>query len=508
MFSGRSKLRVAVGAGLAVLGLTMLGNAFSPSWEPRKLPADLAYGSLPPMPEPTSSTGSANGEIQREDIRIPVSEEVLGGTVVSPAENGRYPAVVLVHGAGPGQRSDLIELAEHFARTGIVALVYDKRSVGYSAVTNRDFGLLAEDALAAVGLLRQRDDVDPARVGLWGISEGAGWVVPSAASLAPDEVAFTVLVSGPIMSPLQQSAWGVDSGLHRLSAPEGLREAVAKALGLGKSGGFDYITYDPVPALERVSQPVLAIYGTQDSAVPIVQSSRELEAALERGGNQSYAIRFFAGAGHGLRVSDGEFAPGYLETTVEWVKGLPATAEPPPGTQIAGATPVQQYAADAAPSPPPYATVPALVAAFGLAGAGFLAGPVAALVTRRASGGMAKLAGDAETWREIRRLLRWLAVSGISTHLLFNLVLGASIALALTQTGSPLVVNGGWLLVRLAALLTVVLAVASADAAVSAARNNGWRPTGVQAVSLICSFGASGVLLLLASYWGLFAFRW
>ncbi len=150
-------------------------------------------------------------------------DTVLGGTVVSPAEAGRHPALVLVHGAGPGRRSDLIEPAEHFARAGIVALVYDKRSVGYSAATGRDFGLLAEDALTAVWLLRQRDDVDLARVGLWGISEGAGWVVPIAASRASNEVAFAILVSGPIMSPLQQLAWSVDDGLGRLSAPEGLR---------------------------------------------------------------------------------------------------------------------------------------------------------------------------------------------------------------------------------------------------------------------------------------------
>ena len=332
-------------------------------------------------------------------------------------------------------------------------------------------------------------------------------MVPIAAARASDEVAFAVLVSGPIMSPLQQLAWSVDDGLGRLSAPEGLREAVAVALGLGKSGGFDYVTYDPVPALERVSQPVLAIYGAQDRAVPVVQSSRELAAALERGGNRSYTIRFFAGADHGLRVGDGGFAPGYPRTMVEWVKGLPATAGPPPGTRISGATPVQRYAASEAPTPPPYATVPALVAALGLACAGFLAGPITALVTRRWRGGSGELAGDAETWRAIRRLLRWLAVSAISTHLLFNLFLATGIALALTHTGSSAIVNGGWLVVRLVALATVLPAVASAEAAVSAARD-GWRPTGVQAVSLVGSFGATGVLLLVAAYWGLFAFRW
>jgi acetyl esterase/lipase len=178
---GWGKLRVVLGACLVVLGLAALGNALSPSWEPRRLPANFAYGSLPPMPEPTSTAGSANRGIRSEDVRIPVGEEVLGGTIMSPVEAGRHPAVVLVHGAGPGRRSDLIELAERFARAGIVALAYDKRSVGYSAVTSRDFALLAEDALTAVRLLRQRKDVDPERVGLWGISEG-GWVVPMAAS--------------------------------------------------------------------------------------------------------------------------------------------------------------------------------------------------------------------------------------------------------------------------------------------------------------------------------------
>ena len=255
--------------------------------------------------------------------------------------------------------------------------------------------------------------------------------------------------------------------------------------------------------MKRASQPVLAIYGTQDRAVPAVQSSRELAATLERGGNRSYKIRFFAGADHGLRASDGGFVPGYLDTMVAWVKGLPATAEPAPETQIAGATPVQRYAAHEPPAPPPYATTTALAVALGLAGTGFLASLIAAFVTGR--GG--KPADDAEAWLRIRSLLRWLAVSGVSTHLLFNLTLGASIVIALTQTGSPLVVNGGWLFVRLVALVNVALAVASPEAVVSAGRD-GWRPNGAQAVSLVGSFGATGILLLVAAYWGLFAFRW
>ena len=509
--TARASLRVAVGAGLAVLGLAAIGNWLSPSWEPRELPAASGYDSLPPMPEPATSASRANGEVRSEDVRVRVRDEALGGTVFSPAGAGRRPAVVLVHGAGPGSRSRLVGLAESFARAGIVALAYDKRTVGYSAVTNRDFGLLAADALAAVELLRQREDVDPARVGLWGISEGAGWVAPLAASHAPDEVAFAVLVSAPMVTPKQQLEWGVETVLARLGAPEGLRDAAARALG---TGGFDYTDHDPLPTMEGVNQPVLAIYGTEDAAVPVVQSSRELANALERGGNRSYAIRFFARADHGLRVGDEGFAPGYLRTTTDWVEGLPATAKPPTGPRVAGATPVQRYAAYAPPSPPPYATGAALAAAFGFAVVGYLVGPVASFVARRRDGGSGEAAGDDEAWREIRPLLRRLAVSAVSTHLLFNAALGAAVALALIQPGSPLgpppvafVVNAGWAVVRLAALATVALAVAGADKAASAVLS-GWRPTGTRAVSLVGSLGATVMLLLVAAYWGLFALRW
>jgi hypothetical protein len=44
---GRGRLRIAVRVGLAVLVLAVLADALSLSWEPRKLPADLTYNSLP-----------------------------------------------------------------------------------------------------------------------------------------------------------------------------------------------------------------------------------------------------------------------------------------------------------------------------------------------------------------------------------------------------------------------------------------------------------------------------
>ena len=54
---------------------------------------------------------------------------------------------------------------------------------------------LAADALAAVGFLRARAEVDPARIGLLGHSEG-GLLAVMAAARSKD-VGFIILVSGP-----------------------------------------------------------------------------------------------------------------------------------------------------------------------------------------------------------------------------------------------------------------------------------------------------------------------
>ncbi|WP_157120278.1 alpha/beta hydrolase family protein [Nocardia fusca] len=99
------------------------------------------------------------------------------GTVHAPAGATGRPGVVLVHGSGKGRSAHYDLTADAFARAGIVALAYGKRTEGYTPA-HRDYSLLADDALAGLAALRSRPEVDPARVGLWGLSEG-GWVAPA-----------------------------------------------------------------------------------------------------------------------------------------------------------------------------------------------------------------------------------------------------------------------------------------------------------------------------------------
>ena len=68
--------------------------------------------------------------------------------------------------------------ADHFARQGIAALVFDKRGFGASG-GDRDSTLLerAEDGAALVRYLRARPEIDPDAVGVWALSNGT-WSAP------------------------------------------------------------------------------------------------------------------------------------------------------------------------------------------------------------------------------------------------------------------------------------------------------------------------------------------
>src|SRR5262249_20808399 len=147
--------------------------------------AALAAVSLSACDEPGGGAVGAAAGVQEETVAIRSGDVTLAGTLVRAAARGRAPRVVIFHGSGPQPRD--LETARWFAAQGVVALTYDKRGVGESGGDFRTvpFMELARDGLASVAWLRQRADVDPARVGVWGLSQG-GWLGPLAASESSD----------------------------------------------------------------------------------------------------------------------------------------------------------------------------------------------------------------------------------------------------------------------------------------------------------------------------------
>ncbi|WP_182899340.1 S9 family peptidase [Microbispora sp. H10830] len=498
---GRGTLGVI--AGVLMVVLAAVGYILSPpAFDPPPLSTSPQFRDLPPQPAGEARPVTRTDRFRTESLLVPAKNETLKATIRAPLSPGRHPAMVFVQGSGSGDGGEFTQQAEWLAQAGIVTLAYDKRTVGYS-FRSRDFGLLADDALRMLRVLRGRPDVDPARAGLWGVSEG-GWVVPIAAERDP-QAAFVVLVSSPNVSPLRQVAWALNEQLLRLHAPTGVRDLLTRAMG---GVGFDFLRYDGVPALRGITQPVLALYGTDDPSIPFVESTETLTGALAEGGNTDYTIRFLAGADHAMRIRGGSYAADYLPTLANWMKDLPRTARSP--VAIAGATPVQRFEAADVPAAPWWGDSTILWLTLCLAAVGYVAAPVTEMVVRLRGRDLrlqARVEANVQLWPAIRRRLRRMAWTGLGELAAVLAFITLIVLFSVNQAGAWPAVQAGWLVVRLLAILMLVQTVTTFAAVVGGLRD-GWEPTPWQKSVLAGVLGGTALLLLTAAYYGLFAFPW
>jgi uncharacterized protein len=117
-------------------------------------------------------------------------------------ESGRRPCVVLAHGFGGTVDSGLLPYAERFAAAGLDALAFDYRHFGASQGEPRQLlsvGEQLQDYAAAIAHARSLDEVDPARIVVWGSSYSGGHVVPVAVA---DRHVAAVISQVPAMDGL------------------------------------------------------------------------------------------------------------------------------------------------------------------------------------------------------------------------------------------------------------------------------------------------------------------
>ncbi|ROP41240.1 alpha/beta hydrolase family protein [Saccharothrix texasensis] len=307
-----------------------------------RLLAALAVGLVLAPPAHADPAG-----LVERDVTFTSGDLALHGTVIAPDTAGRHPAMVMVHGSGRTSRDGYRQEAEAFARSGIVTLIYDKRPK--RSKSDVDFELLAGDALAALRALTTHPGVDPARTGLWGVSEG-GWVAPLAAAGSPD-VAFVVTVGAPGVAPERQQSWNLANRLAAAGVSGSLVDTVTRTtLGLLVGAGlFPESGYDPAPVLARLTQPVLGLWGDLDRVIPGAESLRVFQESLDRAGNREHTLRTVPGADHTMRRSpDGfqrgdEISPDYLAQVAAWVTatGPRAVDVGPPSRQERQSTPVE-----------------------------------------------------------------------------------------------------------------------------------------------------------------------
>src|SRR5437016_3503638 len=143
----------------------------------------------------------AGGQPKPETVHFANGDVDLVGSVFKPTTNTPHPGVVLITGSGDAPRGGLREYAEHLCSLGLTALIYDKRGCGESGGdwTTASLDDLAGDAANAIAYLKKLPQVDPNRVGVWGVSQ-AGWIIPVLAARSPD-LAFAIVVTGGGATP-------------------------------------------------------------------------------------------------------------------------------------------------------------------------------------------------------------------------------------------------------------------------------------------------------------------
>jgi pimeloyl-ACP methyl ester carboxylesterase len=339
----------------------------------RLLKLEIPAQSLIVVREDLASVATRALVISRDgdlSVRIPGNGFNLAGTLSQPSgtppaeSRGRFPAVVLVGGSGPTDRDETVAglpifglLAGPLADAGYYVLRYDKRGVGQSGgrgetATLQDF---AEDVRGAVKFLRERRDVDPKRIVLFGHSEG-GLVALLAAS-RDDDIAGVVLAAVPSSTGaelvLEQQAYLLGrmnlSDAERASRIDLQKRIQAAVLGGGpwddvpeplrrqaETPWFEsFLRFSPAPLMSRVKQPLLILQGSLDRQVPQHHGEKlaELAKARKRGGD---AVSYFVldGVNHLLvqaKTGDvdeyGSLAgrgldPRVAQNTVDWMGTL------------------------------------------------------------------------------------------------------------------------------------------------------------------------------------------
>jgi hypothetical protein len=327
---------------------------------------------------------------QVEDVKFENKKDniTLAGTLTMPKEGKNFLAVVLITGSGGQNRNEeifghkpFLVIADYLTRNGFAVLRYDDRGIGestgdHSTATSED---LTKDAISAVEFLKNRNEINHSKIGLVGHSEG-GMIAPMAAVKSSD-VAFIIMMAGlgipgdsilylqgelisraegvseeeiqkstklqkeifqmikeinddeVLKSKLEEKFWKEypsmsDKEKEQLGDPKVYLDVQIKTL---TSPWFKYfVKFDPVPTLEKVKCPVLAINGEKDLQVPPKENLSAIEDALKRSGNKYYEIKMLPGLNHLFQTSktgaiseygqiEETFSPLALETMLDWL---------------------------------------------------------------------------------------------------------------------------------------------------------------------------------------------
>ncbi len=263
-----------------------------------KVPANVEFS---PMPSTTAFAESRFTYASDEHNRVP-------GYLIAPPvghPEQKRPVVILLHGTG-GSKQDMLPLARTLAAKGFIAVAIDgpyhgerttAGAAGQSSKNTPDYqdAILAAyrntdpskqshpfffdtvwDVMRLIDYLDTRPDIDPARIGIYGVSKGG--IEAYLAAAADPRIAAAV----PCIS-LESFAWATDnhSWQSRIGTIQKAFDAAAKDAHIDKPDGpFVHAFYAKVapnidsefdgPSMAPLiaPRPLLAINGELDPRTP------------------------------------------------------------------------------------------------------------------------------------------------------------------------------------------------------------------------------------------------
>ena len=366
--------RTAMGA--VTIKIPSIGASYEGLWLVKQIVGTFRQGgvTLPLMLTPGEEklrrpqTPAGPFPYATEEVSFANGDAVLKGTLVLPEDCTRKtPVLIMVTGSGLQNRDEEIfehkpfaVIADALARAGIATLRYDDRGFGESTgdVVNCTTEDLKNDALAGIGLLRERFD----KVGVIGHSEGGTIALMLASEKKAD---FIVSLAGMVVSGAETLLWQNRVSLAAAGVSAEMVDAYCRALEevfdaatagrpMPPAGKYDlpdalkqnlaavamqlrmpylkyFVALDVRPLLGRITCPVLALNGTRDMQVEPESNLGALRSGLT--GNPCNKVEAVEGVNHlfqhcrtGMadeyRDIEETIAPEVLETLVAWLSEM------------------------------------------------------------------------------------------------------------------------------------------------------------------------------------------
>ena len=289
------------------------------------------------------------------DAAIPANGFNLAATVTTPpgvAGRLRHPAVILVGGASPADRDQVLggvpvfaQLAKALADSGHVVFRYDRRGTGQSGgrTETATLGDYADDVLSAVRWVARRDDVDKKRIVVAGYGDGAAAALIAVSRGKEIDGVVTIDAAGTRGAELileqqervlEQLNLSPEERTKRAELQKRIQDAVISGTGwqgipeaMRRQADTPWfksvLTFDPAQIMPKVKKPLLILHAERDALVPVTEADRLAALAAARKKIVPPEVVRLAGVDQTLAApGEKSITPKLAAAIAEWLKKL------------------------------------------------------------------------------------------------------------------------------------------------------------------------------------------